>query len=117
MFLHVVVRVDSTQPKKWKEVRKMKRYAGFLTTAFLIFGFVAMLPVTAVMGGEETVQGIVTADGEIETEDGELYTIDSNKLGEEIIALVGKKVEATGETKEGMYGGYTITVTSFKQIE
>jgi hypothetical protein len=94
----------------------MKRYAGSLFAVFLVLGFVAMLPVTAVMA-EETIQGIVTADGEIETEDGELYTIDSNKLGEEIIALVGKKVEATGETKEGMYGGYTITVTSFKQIE
>ncbi len=95
----------------------MKRYAGSLFAAFLVLGFVAMLTVTTVIAGEETIQGIVTADGEIETVDGERYSIDSNELGDELMALVGKKVEATGEVIEGMYGGYTITVTSFKQLE
>jgi len=52
----------------------------------------------------------------VETADGELYIVDSNKLGEELKALVGKKVEATGDVIEGMYGGYTITVTSYKKM-
>jgi hypothetical protein len=84
--------------------------------AFLVFGFAVMLPFTTAMAQEETIQGIVTADGEIETADGELYLVDSNELGEELKALVGKKVEATGTVLEGMYGGYSITVTSYKQL-
>lgn len=95
----------------------MKRYAGSLIAAFLVLGLFAMLPVPAATAGEETIQGIVTADGEIETADGELYIVDSNELGAELKALVGKKVEATGKVLEGMYGGYTITVTSYKQME
>jgi hypothetical protein len=95
----------------------MKRYAWPLVVALFVLGFVAMLSVTTVMAQEETIRGVVTQDNEIETEDGELYAIDSNELGEELKALVGKKVEATGSVLEGMYGGYTITVTSYKQIE
>jgi hypothetical protein len=91
----------------------MKR---FLTLTLLILGFAALLPVTAAMAEEETIQGIVTADGEIETADGELYLVDSNALGEELKALVGKRVEATGTVLEGMYGGYAITVTSYKKL-
>jgi hypothetical protein len=82
----------------------------------LVFSFVFVLISSAAMAQEETIQGIVTADGEIETADGELYLVDSNELGEELKALVGKTVEATGRVLEGMYGGYSITVTSYKQL-
>jgi len=95
----------------------MKGYVGALIAALLVLGLIAMMPVTAATAGEETIQGLVTADGQIETADGELYIVDSNKLGEELKALVGKKVEATGKVLEGMYGGYTITVTSYKKME
>jgi len=94
----------------------MKLCSRLLMVACLVFGFAVMFPLTTVMAQEETIQGIVTADGEIETADGELYLVDSNELGEELKALVGKKVEATGTVLEGMYGGYTITVTSYKQL-
>ncbi len=95
----------------------MKRHARFFGVALFVFAFVAVLAVVAATAGEETIQGIVTADGAIETADGELYVVDSNELGAKLTALVGKKVEATGKVLEGMYGGYSITVTSYKQIQ
>jgi hypothetical protein len=94
----------------------MKRHVRVLTVVLVALGVVAILPVAGVMAQEETIQGIVTADGEIETADGDLYLVDSNALGTELKALVGKKVEATGTVLEGMYGGYSITVTAYKQM-
>jgi hypothetical protein len=93
----------------------MKRNVRLLLVTCLVFGVAVILPFTSALA-EETIQGVVTADGEIETADGELYLVDSNELGEELKALVGKKVEATGSVLEGMYGGYSITVTSYKQL-
>lgn len=95
----------------------MKRYAGSLIVVIFVLGFITMLSTTGVMAEEETIKGIVNEDGEIEDEDGELYTIEENELGNELKALIGKKVEATGTLIAGMYGGFTITVTSYKQIE
>ena len=94
----------------------MKQCTRLLMVAFLVFGLAVVLPLTVAMAQEETIQGVVTPNGEIETADGELYLVDSNELGEELKALVGKKVEATGKVLEGMYGGYSITVTSYKQL-
>ena len=94
----------------------MKPRTRLLMVAFLVFGLAGVLSLTAAMAQEETIQGVVTPNGEIETAEGELYLVNRNALGEELKALVGKKVEATGKVLEGMYGGYTITVTAYKQM-
>jgi hypothetical protein len=95
----------------------MKRYASFLMVALFSLGFFATLSGTAVMADEVTVKGTVNELRQIEAEDEEVYTIDKNEVGEELKALVGKKVEATGTVEEGYGGAYVITVTSYKIIE
>lgn len=95
----------------------MKRHAEVLILAVFVFGLIAGLSAPGAMAQEKTIVGVVTEALDIETEDGDLYAIGSNELGEEIKTLVGKKVEVTGSVLEGMYGGFTITVTAYKQIE
>ena len=60
--------------------------------------------------------GTVNADGQIVTDNDQVYEIGENKKGDELFELVGKKVKVTGTIKEED-GTKVITVNSYKAIE
>jgi hypothetical protein len=96
----------------------MRRHIGILLVAIFMFSFMAAssnAPAFAANG--KTITGTVRDNGLIETAEGKMVIIEMDKLGEEVAALVGKKVEVAGEFEERYGGTRVIKVESYKILE
>lgn len=63
------------------------------------------------------VTGVVTADGEILTDDNEIFIIEENDKGKELMGLVDKQVRVTGIITEDNDGNKVIEATEFEVQE
>lgn len=80
----------------------------------LLAAMFAVAPVLA--GGSATLTGEVSESNEIITDDGTVYTIAATEKGDELAAMVGETVTATGTIQEAE-GEKVITVTAFTVME
>jgi len=79
--------------------------------------FMALSFSPAISANEVTVSGTVNDFYGIETDDGEVYEIGDSEQGDELIGLVGARVEVTGTVEEDEDGVKIITVSSFVILE
>jgi len=93
----------------------MKRNKKFLAVGICALLLVAMMPTTALLADEMTIQGKVSGEG-IVADDGQVYKVAEDEKGQEVMKLLDKKVKATGTVEESE-GKKVITVTAFEVIE
>jgi len=93
----------------------MKRNKKFLAVGICALLLVAMMPTTALLADEMTIQGKVSEEG-IVADDGQVYKVAEDEKGQEVMKLLDKKVKATGTVEESE-GKKVITVTAFEVIE
>jgi hypothetical protein len=80
-----------------------------------IVTIIGLLTVAGAMAAEETITGTIEQSDQgivLSADDGETYMVQ----GQDLSAMVGKSVKATGTLEEGM-SGKTITVTSVEEIK
>ena len=84
----------------------------------LVALFCAAFVLGAVVGAEEmTITGTVNAEGQLEADDGQTYTISTdNEMGKDLTSAVDKKVEVKGTVSEAE-GKRVIEVTSYEVQE
>ena len=94
---------------------KQKRTLFIVALAAL---FCAAFVLAAVAGAEEmTITGTVNAEGQLEADDGETYTISTgNEMGQDLTSAVDKKVEVKGMVSEAE-GKKVIEVVSYEVHE
>jgi type IV secretory pathway TrbL component len=88
---------------------------------YMFIGFLAMIMIAFLSGpamsaNSVTIVGILNADGQIITDNEQVYEIGENKKGDELFELAGKKVKVTGIVVEED-GTKVITVTSYEVLE
>ena len=96
-------------------MRTNRKSLFIMMTALL---FVAMTIAPVVYAADQMqITGRVTTDGTLESDNGQVYTINNaNDKGKELIDNNDKRVSVMGAvTEQG--GQYTITVDSFKVLE
>lgn len=89
----------------------MKKKLAKVMAVLLVIGF---LSVSMAVAGEQIVTGTVQQTDQgivISTDDGASYLV----RGQDLSALVGKTLKATGTLEEGA-SGKTLTVTSFEEV-
>jgi len=91
----------------------MKKGWGFLVFC-CIFPALLFLS-TAVQAQQGTIVGTVYSSYEIETDDGRIYVVVADDMGEELVLLDGARVSVAGIIDE-IDGDYAITVTSFREL-
>ena len=94
----------------------MKKNKKYLFTGFLALVMIAFFAGTAISANSVTIMGTINADGQIVTDNDQVYEIGENKKGDELFELIGKKVKVTG-TVAVEDGTKVITVTSYEVIE
>ena len=87
----------------------------------LFIGLFAMLMIAflsgpAISADSLTLVGTLNADGQIVTDNNQVYEIGENKKGDELFELTGSKVKVTGTVTEED-GARIITVISYEVIE
>jgi len=96
----------------------MKRMAGGLGMGLVLLGLIVFLTGTALASESvQEIEGIVTTDYEILTDDNDVYEIGENDQAEELMNFVDRRVRATGMVQESEDGTRVILVTSFEVIE
>jgi hypothetical protein len=101
------------------KARNVKKKVVFLLACLLLGLLVALLlngTSSAVLADEVTVTGKVNAYFQIEGEDGELYDIAMTTTGDELMRLVGARVQVIGMVQETA-GNKMIVVTSYQILE
>jgi len=93
-------------------VKKNSR-ARFL--ALGVLSIAALLAARAIPSEMLTIVGTVNGDFQIVTEDGQVYEVAENKLGDEVVNLVRKKVRVKGRV-EAEKGEKVITITAFELV-
>lgn len=88
---------------------------------YMFIGFLAMLMIAflsgpAISANSVTLVGTLNTDGQIVTDNNQIYEIGENKKGDELFELVDKKVKVTGTVAEEN-GTKVITVTSYEIID
>jgi hypothetical protein len=92
----------------------MKKMKALIRTAvFPLLILLSAISTNALPNDEVTITGRVNAYFQIETEDGELYDIAVTSIGDELMRLVGARIEATGIVQE-TEGNKVIVVTSYQ---
>jgi hypothetical protein len=94
----------------------MQKKRKYLFIGFLTMLMIALLSGPAIATDSVTIVGTINADGQIVTDNDQVYEIGENKKGDELFELVGKKVKVTGTVAEED-GTKVITVISYKVIE
>jgi hypothetical protein len=94
----------------------MKKNRKYLFIGFLAMLMIAFLSGSVISADSITIVGTINADGQIVTDNDQVYEIGENKKGDELFELVGKKVKVTGTVVEED-GTKVITVISYKVIE
>ena len=90
-----------------------KRHILLATCIMLIAVFVLW---TDVLAGQVTIKGTVNEEGQIVTDDGEIYEVADTELGSEVVTLVGVKVLVMG-TVEETEGKNVVTVTAYQVLD
>ncbi|NIN00361.1 MAG: hypothetical protein GTO24_20450 [candidate division Zixibacteria bacterium] len=93
----------------------MNRNRWFLAVGICALLLVAMVSATALLAAEVTIKGTISEEG-IVADDGQVYAVAENDMGEELMELVDKKVQVTGTVEESE-GKMMIEVTSYEVIE
>jgi hypothetical protein len=78
----------------------MKKNKKYLLIGLLAILMIAFLSGSAISAKSLTIIGTVTADGQIVTDDDQVYEIGENKKGDELIELIGRNVKVTGTVVE-----------------
>jgi hypothetical protein len=86
-----------------------------LLLGILIIGFVSMFSGLAFSGGVATIVGTINDENQIIDNAGIVYEVADNALGKEVMANVGKKIQAKGTVIEDE-GLKMITITSYTII-
>ncbi len=93
----------------------MNRNRWFLAVGICALLLVPMVSATALLAAEVTIKGTISEEG-IVADDGQVYAVAENDMGEELMELVDKKVQVTGTVEESE-GKMMIEVTSYEVIE
>ena len=94
----------------------MKKNKKYLFIGFLAVLMIAFLTGSVMSADSVTIVGTLNADGQIVTDNNQIYEIGENRKGDELFELVGNKVKVTGTAVEED-GATVITVTSYEIIE
>ncbi len=93
----------------------MKRNKRILAIGICALLLVALTPGAALLAGEMTIKGKVSAEG-IVTDDGQVYAVADNEKGHELMGHANKRVRITGTVEESE-GKKVITVTGFQLVK
>lgn len=74
----------------------MKHAIDELLPVFLIISLIALLPGSAIADSEIKIRGAINEDGQLIGNDGVIYEIAENDMGNELIEMVGKQVFVKG---------------------
>jgi hypothetical protein len=80
-----------------------------------VLGLAALLAAPVIPSEVSTIVGTVNDDFQIVTEDGQIYEVAENKLGDEVVNLVRKKVRVKGRV-ETEKGEKVITIIAYELI-
>ena len=94
----------------------MTKRTGCFSISVCIIAIAFGIFVTQAFAAEITVTGTVYGNYEIETDNGEIYTITADTIGDELVELDGARVIVSGEIDD-TGGGKVLTVSSYKVIE
>jgi hypothetical protein len=98
------------------EERKMKKNMKKIFLGILIIGLTVFISGIAVAESEVSISGVVNEDGQLVDDAGMTYDIAENDEGNEVMDMVGLKVNVQGTVMEAE-GTKIITISSFKIIE
>jgi len=94
----------------------MRKVLKLTLLGILIMGMLAMVSGIALAGDDITVVGKITDDNQIVDDNGNAYDVADTDKGNEVMSLVGQKVQVQGTLMdEG--GQKVIEVTTYKVIE
>jgi len=93
------------------EKNMKKIFLGILIIALTVF-----LSGIAIAGAEVSISGVINEDGQLVDDDGTAYDIAESEEGDQIMEMVGSKVNVKGTVMESE-GTKIITVSTFKIIE
>jgi hypothetical protein len=93
----------------------MKRNKRILAIGICALLLIALMPATALLAGEMTIQGKVSEEG-IVADDGQVYAVADSEKGHELMGHANKRFRITG-TVEEREGKKLITVTGFKLVK
>lgn len=68
-------------------------------------------------GDESVIEGIVTADYQILTDNDEVYEIGETEKGDELMEFVDQRVRVTGTVEEDDDGIKIVSVTAFEVLD
>jgi uncharacterized protein (DUF2249 family) len=93
----------------------MKNKRKYLFTVFCAMITIVLLSGTTISGNIKTITGRVNDNYQIIADDGNVYEVEGNAKGDEVVDLVGKRVRATGavEDSEDMK---IITISSYEVV-
>jgi len=81
--------------------------------AILLSGLAIMIFASPVFAAKTTITGKVGKDMTIQADDGTVYNIAEDDMGDTVIVYAGRKVQITGKVKN-KHGEKTIVVYEFK---
>lgn len=94
----------------------MKKNMKKIFLGILIIGLTVFISGIAVAESEVSISGVVNEDGQLVDDAGMTYDIAENDEGNEVMDMVGLKVNVQGTVMEAE-GTKIITISSFKIIE
>lgn len=93
----------------------MKSKRKYLFTVFCAMITIVLLSGTTISSNIKTITGRVNDNYQIIGDDGNIYEVEGNAKGDEVVDLVGKRVRATG-TVEGSEDMKIITISSYEVV-
>jgi hypothetical protein len=81
-----------------------------------VLSVAALLAAPAIPSDGMTIVGTVNDDFQIVTEDGQVYEVAENTLGDEVVNLVRKRVRVKGRVEKEK-GERVITITGYELVE
>lgn len=93
----------------------MKIKREYLLTVFCAMIATVLLSGTTTSGNIKMITGRVNDNYQIIADDGNIYEVEGNAKGDEVVDLVGKRVRATGTVDE-TEDGRVISISSYEVI-
>ncbi len=95
----------------------MRRKRGLLLFRVFALAVLLLLSTAALSVAEEvTITGTVTQEGNIMADDGQLYVVEDDEMQDELMELVGKKLEVAGTVGE-RDGKKILTIQGYEEIQ
>jgi len=98
-----------------KEGLRMTRNKRHLFVGLCSMIIIAFITGVAISGERVTITGTVNDNYQIVTDDGNIYEVEGNEKGDELVDLVDKKVKVTGTVEESD-GEKIINITSYEVL-